>query len=109
MLKSLCSKWIQRRKILTPAFHFNILRRFITIFGEHNERLVKELRTECSKPKTNIVPLMSLHTLNIICETAMGISLQTHHENVKEYWEAIYNVGVLVNEKEHLMKLIWII
>ncbi|GLV39463.1 Cytochrome P450 4c3 [Carabus blaptoides fortunei] len=29
----------------------------------------------------------------------MGISLHTHHKNVKEYWEAIHGVGDLVIER----------
>lgn len=32
LLCSKSTKWSQRRRILTPAFHFNILQKFLSIF-----------------------------------------------------------------------------
>lgn len=60
-------QWHQRRKILTPAFHFNVLRRFVVIFGEHCEKFAEKLHQECTKDKTNIMPLISGLTLDLIC------------------------------------------
>lgn len=58
--------WQHRRKILTPAFHFNILRRFMNIINEHCRELITELE-ETDKSTINVVPLISKHTLNTIC------------------------------------------
>lgn len=60
------SKWQQRRKILTPAFHFNILKRFFITLEENSQRLIQSL--EKSKGKTiDIIPVLSFYTLSAIC------------------------------------------
>lgn len=53
--------------MLTPAFHFNILRKFVDIFAEHSEKLIKKIEHECLKTKTDVVPLMSQIALASIC------------------------------------------
>lgn len=67
ILTSEGKKWHQRRKILTPAFHFTILKRFVEIFNEHGVKLITHLKEESQNPKSNVVSLMYQCTLNIIC------------------------------------------
>lgn len=52
--------------MLTPAFHFDILKEFFDMFVEESDRLVASLKQEVDKP-LNIVPVSSQFTLNIIC------------------------------------------
>ncbi|XP_046962329.1 cytochrome P450 4C1-like [Vanessa cardui] len=88
------AKWHQRRKILTPAFHFNILRHFSTILVENSERLVERLRSETDKSGTKIYPLITAMTLSSICETAMGTSLDKGTEDIGiKYKDAIHTLG----------------
>lgn len=61
------SKWQTRRKILTPAFHFNILQQFVQVFGEHSKRLVSRLEAESKKDSTDINSIMADVALNNIC------------------------------------------
>ncbi|KAL7289826.1 hypothetical protein TKK_0016225 [Trichogramma kaykai] len=75
LLTSSGQKWHQRRKILTPAFHFNILKKYMEITNEQGKQAIKESR---AAGKENDVPLLSFcskYTLNIICESAMGVAL----------------------------------
>ncbi|XP_053613693.1 cytochrome P450 4C1-like isoform X3 [Plodia interpunctella] len=60
-------KWHQRRKILTPAFHFNILRQFLTIMEENCSRMLNALEATEGKA-TDVISLLSEYTLNSICE-----------------------------------------
>ena len=36
-------KWFHRRKLLTPAFHFEILKDFLSVFNEQSEIFIKKL------------------------------------------------------------------
>ncbi|XP_071579785.1 cytochrome P450 4c21-like isoform X3 [Temnothorax nylanderi] len=70
------AKWHSRRKILTPTFHFNILQLFIQILIEEGENMTKSLKNAESTVVKDLMPFFSKHTLNAICETAMGTSLR---------------------------------
>ncbi|NP_001352146.1 Cytochrome P450 9-like precursor [Nasonia vitripennis] len=92
LLTSTGEKWQKRRKILTPAFHFNVLERYLTITVENSERAVKSLRGkgECVQ---DLVQFLTQHTLNIICEAAMGASLSRKEESQKKYRKAVHDMG----------------
>ncbi|KAF4525165.1 hypothetical protein B566_EDAN014756 [Ephemera danica] len=62
--------WRVHRKVLTPAFHFNILHEFLPIFSKHALKLTQRLADEpesTSKQGFNIFPYSSLCSLDIIC------------------------------------------
>ncbi|KAF2886529.1 hypothetical protein ILUMI_19643 [Ignelater luminosus] len=103
LLTSKGLKWQNRRKILTPAFHFNILQQFIGIFTEESQLLVKQLQIECEKPYTNIVPIITQCTLRAICETAMGTKLEEDAKS-QEYTNAIFRLGEILF---HRLTRIW--
>lgn len=60
------SKWHQRRKILTPTFHFNILKQFCQVFVEKSESMIKKLHDTNGKA-VNVFPYITDFALNSIC------------------------------------------
>lgn len=54
------------RKILTPAFHFNILEKFVDIFNEKGKTLIKLLKEEADKDSFNIFPFVNLYAFDAI-------------------------------------------
>nr|QEL53077.1 cytochrome P450 CYP4A311 [Mythimna separata] len=72
LLTSAGEKWQHRRKMLTPAFHFLILKRFFATFCDHAQKLVNTVQKEVNKDESDLFPLISKATLGVICETAMG-------------------------------------
>uniref|UniRef100_UPI003B5ACDA8 cytochrome P450 4C1-like n=1 Tax=Leptopilina boulardi TaxID=63433 RepID=UPI003B5ACDA8 len=91
LLTSTGKKWQHRRKMLTPAFHFRVLEQFLDIFIEEGNKLVENLKLSTNENIHDIVPLFTKHTLNAICETAMGTSLnEADMQNV--YRSALNNI-----------------
>ncbi|XP_011703413.1 PREDICTED: cytochrome P450 4C1-like, partial [Wasmannia auropunctata] len=96
LLTSKGVKWHSRRKILTPAFHFNILQHFVEILIEESESMTKSLKNVGDAVVKDLVPFISEHTLNAICETAMGTSLQHHGAFQQRYREAVHKMGEII-------------
>ncbi|EFA10751.1 cytochrome P450 monooxigenase CYP4Q9 [Tribolium castaneum] len=91
-------KWQTRRKILTPAFHFNILQEFIKIFNEETETLVQQLKKH-SNSSVDVTEYISAFTLNTIGETAMGTSFGTETSTGREYKKSIQEIGEILKYK----------
>lgn len=68
LLTSTGQKWFHRRKILTAAFHFNILPKFLMTFQEECDKLVQKLDVDVREGKTTTMQsLAARFTLNTIC------------------------------------------
>ncbi|XP_024867477.1 cytochrome P450 4C1-like, partial [Temnothorax curvispinosus] len=89
------AKWHSRRKILTPTFHFNILQQFVEILIEEGKNMAKSLKNTGGTVVKDLVPFVSEHTLNAICETSMGTSLRGLGAFQHRYREAVYRMGEL--------------
>ncbi|KAJ1520950.1 hypothetical protein ONE63_004027 [Megalurothrips usitatus] len=72
LLTSTGPKWQHRRRIITPTFHFRILDRFMDSFNRNASLMVQNLVREDGKPAFDVHHYISLCTLDIICECAMG-------------------------------------
>ncbi|RXG61449.1 hypothetical protein Avbf_06503 [Armadillidium vulgare] len=100
LLTSTGAKWHKRRKMLTPAFHFKILEDFIDIFNRQSQKLVKNLEAKCGGEPFNIFSYLTLCTLDIILESAMGRSINAQDNSNSEYVRAIYDMCSLVIKKQ---------
>ncbi|CAK1549418.1 unnamed protein product [Leptosia nina] len=93
-------KWYERRKMLTPAFHFNILKRYTQSFINNTEQFLKEVQNEVTKDQSDLTSLISKATLRIMCDTAMGISIDDHKQSeTKKYFEGIHTVGQCIVQR----------
>ncbi|XP_043504764.1 cytochrome P450 4C1-like [Polistes fuscatus] len=98
LLTSTGKKWQKRRKMLTPAFHFKILEHSVTTFNKEAHCLVESLKQEGQGDAIvkNLQTFITQHTLNIICETALGTSLKEKKEIESKYREAVHTFGEIV-------------
>ncbi|XP_057313640.1 cytochrome P450 4C1-like [Hydractinia symbiolongicarpus] len=94
LLTSYGSKWRKRRRLITPTFHFNILNDFTSIFVEHSESLVAKFKLECDTGKAIDVQVpISLAALDVICETAMGVKINSQQCATSEYGKSIHSMN----------------
>lgn len=87
-------RWRPKRKLLTPTFHYDILKDFVPVFNEQAKILVQKMGAACGKTKggtvsTNgkveVLGLVTLCMLDIICETSMGRSVNAQMQEVAVY------------------------
>ncbi|KAL3278891.1 hypothetical protein HHI36_016410 [Cryptolaemus montrouzieri] len=80
--------------MLTPTFHFSILQKFLKIFNKESKRFVEKLKKN-TEEVTNISPFVSIYTLNSMCETSMGISLN-ETEGGEGYRSSVHDFGNII-------------
>ncbi|CAH1400211.1 unnamed protein product [Nezara viridula] len=80
-------KWRSNRRLLTPSFHNKILKSSVETVGRNAEEFVSQLLASDGKP-IDIEDTTHLLTLKIICETAMGVKLNTKDKQQNEYVKA---------------------
>lgn len=82
------SKWRAHRKLIAPTFHLNVLKSFIDLFNANSRALVERMRKEGDK-EFDCHDYMSECTVEILLETAMGVSKSTQDRSGFEYAMAV--------------------
>ncbi|XP_068081668.1 cytochrome P450 4c3 [Anabrus simplex] len=100
LLTSSGMKWHTRRKILTPTFHFKILEDYLPVFNRNTAVLVKILRENMNKPFIEINNFITLCTLDIICESAMGANINAQKGKEVEYVRAVQRISELFQQRQ---------
>ncbi|CAK9797044.1 Cytochrome P450 4g15 [Anthophora plagiata] len=88
LLISSGQKWRTHRKLIAPTFHLNVLKSFIDLFNANSRAVVEKLRKEGTK-EFDVHNYMSELTVEILLETAMGVSKSTQESNGFEYAMAV--------------------
>ena len=89
LIVSTGSKWTQRRKIITPTFHFKILEDFLVIMNHQSDVLIEKLKTSANGTDCNIYNHVTYCALDIISESAMSVKLNTQQHPNSEYVLAV--------------------
>lgn len=80
-------RWFKLRKLITPAFHFQILERFMPIYQEQADVLIKKI-SEKNGEVVNVCGMLHTMALDIIAETALGIKLNSQSGLNQEFVDA---------------------
>ncbi|XP_070505523.1 cytochrome P450 4d2-like [Chironomus tepperi] len=93
LLFSSGKKWFNRRRIITPTFHFKILEQFFEVFVKQNQKLIERIKSEPNGQPFNIFPVITSSILSSLCETAMGYEMKAKDS---DYLNAVKKIGWIV-------------
>lgn len=85
LLISSGEKWFQRRKIITPTFHFKILEQFAAVFNKETDIMVQNLRKHVNGKEFDMYEYVTLMALDSICETSMGTCVNAQNNPLNRY------------------------
>ncbi|KAG5674660.1 hypothetical protein PVAND_004613 [Polypedilum vanderplanki] len=88
LLISSGQKWRAHRKLIAPTFHLNVLKSFIELFND-NSRLVCKKMLALNGKTFDCHDYMSECTVEILLETAMGVSRKTQDQSGFDYAMAV--------------------
>ncbi|XP_043277718.1 uncharacterized protein [Venturia canescens] len=77
--------WRSHRKLIGPTFNMKVLTSFVEIFANQSEIMVKRMSQELGGKDFDVYKYITLCTLDIVCETAMGVSAKSQLEKDSRY------------------------
>ncbi|XP_063448040.1 cytochrome P450 4F2-like [Mytilus trossulus] len=91
LLISSGKKWERNRRLITPAFHFGILKPYVSIYNSSTDKFLNNLKefAATSKP-VDIFPLVSLETLDTILRCAFSYEGKIQTEGAQKRHEYPY-------------------
>lgn len=90
LLLSTGKKWQDRRKIITTAFHPQMLENFTRTFDRLSDDVIDKLRRMDSKTDIDLQNLIGLFALDCVAETAMGVSIDALSKPNSDYIKAVH-------------------
>ncbi|XP_076806894.1 cytochrome P450 4F2-like isoform X2 [Clavelina lepadiformis] len=99
LLTSKGKKWQRNRHLLTPAFHFSVLKPYVTVYNNSCRIMLDKWGINCGKP-LEITEDVNLMTLDSMLQCAM--SAKTECQTVREthqYIRAIRQIGFCVRKR----------
>ncbi|XP_002736397.3 leukotriene-B4 omega-hydroxylase 3-like [Saccoglossus kowalevskii] len=100
LLISSGNKWSRNRKLLTPGFHFDILRPYVKVFNECAITMTDKWSTMCDTGPLEMFQHISLMTLDSLlkCIFSQESHCQTDSD-VNPYIKAVYTLTDLIMER----------
>lgn len=99
LLISKPEKWRPRRKLLTPTFHYDILKDFMPVYNRHGRTLCEKLARLVSPTEhADIHHMITLCTLDIICEAALGVNIDAQRTHT-DYLEAVFRIKKIIHHR----------
>ncbi len=77
--------------MITPTFHYDILKDFMPVFNQKSKILVKVLEAKAESGEViDMYPYITLCGLDIICKSAMGKHVNAILDKDCEYVQSVY-------------------
>ncbi|XP_022104398.1 cytochrome P450 4F22-like isoform X2 [Acanthaster planci] len=103
LLVSAGKKWARNRRLLTPGFHFDILKPYVDIFQQSGNILVEKWKAACGGKKTSMEMFSNMSLLTLDSLLRCIFSVETNCQTVENhpYIKGIYDISILAMERFH--------
>ncbi|CAG5126234.1 unnamed protein product [Candidula unifasciata] len=82
--------WARARRLLTPAFHFDVLKHYVEVYNQAVDTLIEKLdKLADSGESFDVCPMITLCTLEIILKCAMSYDVDVQRQGNLEYARAV--------------------
>ncbi|XP_014488270.1 PREDICTED: cytochrome P450 4g15-like isoform X2 [Dinoponera quadriceps] len=99
MLFNNSAKWLQHRKTILATVHIQILKTYVSLFYENSLDLVKRLGDKISQ-QFNCHNYLSVVTINMLIETAMGVKREKVQNIGFDYAMAVMKLSEIVHKRQ---------
>ncbi|NXP36617.1 CP4B1 protein, partial [Leiothrix lutea] len=95
------SKWFQHRKMLTPAFHYDVLRPYVTLTSDSVKVMLDKWDKKITERKTvEVSQDISLMTLDTIMKCAFSYNSNCQTQSNSNYYiRAVYDLSYLLSNR----------
>ncbi|KAJ8363097.1 hypothetical protein SKAU_G00119280 [Synaphobranchus kaupii] len=100
--------WSRHRRLLTPAFHFDILKSYVEIFNKSSDIMHEKWRHLVADGKSSLDMFEQVSLMTLDCLLKCTFSYDSNcQESPSDYIAAIYELSALVVKREHHMPHHW--
>ncbi|NXI30401.1 CP4B1 protein, partial [Sterrhoptilus dennistouni] len=95
------SKWFQHRKMLTPAFHYDVLRPYVTLMSDSVKVMLDKWDKKITERKSvELAQDISLMTLDSIMKCAFSYNSNCQTQSNSNYYiRAVYDLSCLLSNR----------
>lgn len=101
LLLSTGAKWFRNRRLLTPGFHFEILKPYMDIYNDSTSMMMKNIADEATTGKSvEIFSHIGLLTLDIILQCAFSHSDKIQSKGTSDpYINTVFSLSKLITKR----------
>ncbi|XP_048734105.1 cytochrome P450 4F2-like isoform X2 [Ostrea edulis] len=98
-------RWSRARRLLTPAFHFNILKPYITIYNKATDQLLQKFERYAEEGKSfDLLQEMSLCTLDILLQCIFSMETDCQQRE-SDYVKSVLKLGEIWSKRNRSLWL----
>ncbi|XP_077997876.1 cytochrome P450 4F12-like [Glandiceps talaboti] len=97
LLLSTDQKWFRNRRLLTPAFHFDILKQYFQVYNKSTRVMLEMWQQLDSNEPVELFRYTALLTLDSLLKCIFSMETNCQHTGEQdEYFKAVHDFGTLV-------------
>ncbi|NWQ60271.1 CP4B1 protein, partial [Neopipo cinnamomea] len=95
------TKWFQHRKMLTPAFHYDVLKSYVTLMSDSVKVMLKKWDKKSTEGKSvELFQDVSLMTLDSIMKCAFSFNSDCQTQSNSHYYiKAVFDLSYLLSQR----------